>query len=292
MSEALELINFHGAALEPHLDALGRLRIAVFREFPYLYEGSLEYEREYLQTYCKTNRSLVVLVFDGGEVVGATTCLPMVDEGPEFQEAFLKAGYDLKTICYFGESILLPPYRGRGMGKEFFPPSRGSRTKTRGAYHDILRRVSSARSSAPAGWLRASGCDVDEAGLHQTSRTAGDVLVERDRRSGGVAEDSDVLGEGDGRRWRPMMATNGETGNPPHPSPLPKGEGADGAAAPIGRIQLLGASGVSSCSLSLGERARVRGWGFDSTPAFAIGAALCSASALSGKLGFMIKLRA
>lgn len=120
MSEDLELISFHGTALEPHLDALGRLRIAVFREYPYLYEGSLEYERGYLKTYCKTDRSLVVLVFDGGEVVGATTCLPMSDEGPEFQEAFIKAGYDLKSICYFGESLLLPQYRGRGIGKEFF----------------------------------------------------------------------------------------------------------------------------------------------------------------------------
>ena len=120
MSEDLELINFHGQALEPHLDALGRLRIAVFREYPYLYEGSLDYERGYLKTYCKAERSLVVLVFDGGEVVGATTCLPMTDEGPEFQEAFVKAGHDLSTICYFGESILLPAYRSRGIGKEFF----------------------------------------------------------------------------------------------------------------------------------------------------------------------------
>lgn len=120
MSEDLELINFHGSELERRLDALGRLRIEVFREYPYLYDGSLEYEREYLKTYCRTDRSLVVLVFDGGEVVGATTCLPLADEGPEFQEAFLKAGYDLSGICYFGESILLPAYRGRGIGKEFF----------------------------------------------------------------------------------------------------------------------------------------------------------------------------
>ncbi|MBX7207580.1 MAG: GNAT family N-acetyltransferase [Verrucomicrobiaceae bacterium] len=120
MSSHLELTGFHGSALEPHLDALGRLRIAVFREYPYLYEGTLEYERDYLQTYCRSERSLVVLMFDGAEVVGATTCLPMTDEGPEFQEPFINAGRDLATICYFGESILLPPYRGRGIGKEFF----------------------------------------------------------------------------------------------------------------------------------------------------------------------------
>ncbi len=116
----LHLQNVHGAGLAPHLDALGRLRITVFREYPYLYDGTLEYEREYLQTYLNSPGSLVVLALDGDQVVGATTCLPMRDEGFEFQEAFLKAGYDLDRVCYFGESILLPEYRGRGLGKEFF----------------------------------------------------------------------------------------------------------------------------------------------------------------------------
>lgn len=116
----LRLQNFHGSELEPHLDALGELRIAVFREYPYLYDGSLECEREYLRTYLKSAGSLVVLAFDGDRVVGATTCLPMLDEGLEFQAAFVQAGYNLSTICYFGESILLPKYRGQGIGKEFF----------------------------------------------------------------------------------------------------------------------------------------------------------------------------
>lgn len=116
----IRLENFHGAALEPHIDSLGALRIAVFREYPYLYDGSLEYERDYLQTYLRSSGSLVVLAFDDDCVIGATTCLPMLDEGPEFQEAFVKAGYDLSSICYFGESILLPEYRGHGIGKEFF----------------------------------------------------------------------------------------------------------------------------------------------------------------------------
>ncbi len=116
----LRLQNFHGPELEPHLDALGTLRITVFREYPYFYDGSLEYERDYLRVYLRSKGSLVVLAFDGDRVVGATTCLPMLDEGPEFQAAFVKAGYDLSTICYFGESILLPQYRGQGIGKAFF----------------------------------------------------------------------------------------------------------------------------------------------------------------------------
>ena len=120
MSQELEIREVHGLELEPFIEGLGRLRIAVFREYPYLYDGTLADEREYLKTYLDSPRSLVALVLHAGEVVGATTCLPMTDEGPEFQAAFVNGGYDLATICYFGESILLPAYRGRGLGKEFF----------------------------------------------------------------------------------------------------------------------------------------------------------------------------
>jgi hypothetical protein len=63
----------------------------------------------------------VVLVTDAqNRVVGATTCIPLTDEGPEFQEPFIKQEFNLNEVCYFGESILLPVLRGRGIGKEFF----------------------------------------------------------------------------------------------------------------------------------------------------------------------------
>lgn len=116
----LRLENVHGEEIEPYLDALGALRITVFRDYPYLYDGSLEYERDYLKAYVECPRSLVVLAFHGDAAVGATTCMPMADESPAFQEAFIQAGYDLSKVCYLGESILLSQYRGRGMGKLFF----------------------------------------------------------------------------------------------------------------------------------------------------------------------------
>lgn len=116
----LRIESFHGQALAPYLDALGALRISVFYEFPYLYEGTLEYEREYLQSYLGCEQSFVALVFDGTRVVGATTAMPLVREGPEFQAPFLRAGLPVEQVCYLGESILLPEYRGRGLGKKFF----------------------------------------------------------------------------------------------------------------------------------------------------------------------------
>ncbi len=120
-SEIYQIHELHGSEVEPWLDALGFLRIRVFREYPYLYDGSLAYERDYLKIYQKATGSLVVIVTDSnGEAVAATTCLPMIEEGPEFQTPFIAQGHDLGEIMYFGESIALPEWRGRGLGKEFF----------------------------------------------------------------------------------------------------------------------------------------------------------------------------
>ena len=112
--------EIRGPEIEPWLEKLGRLRIAVFREYPYLYDGDLDYEREYLKVYMRSPRSLVVLLESDGKIVGATTCLPMEDEGPEFQAPFVQAGIGVHSVFYLGESIILPEFRGKGTGHEFF----------------------------------------------------------------------------------------------------------------------------------------------------------------------------
>lgn len=101
-------------------DAIARLRIEVFREYPYLYEGSLEYERHYLQSYFRSPRAVCVLARDGEAIVGASTGIPLADEDRTFAEPFLKTGHHLGSVFYFGESVLLPRYRGKGLGHRFF----------------------------------------------------------------------------------------------------------------------------------------------------------------------------
>ncbi|HRQ91226.1 MAG TPA: GNAT family N-acetyltransferase, partial [Bacteroidia bacterium] len=51
MTPAFTYEELHGDTLRPHLRELGGLRIAVFREYPYLYDGDLDYEERYLETY-------------------------------------------------------------------------------------------------------------------------------------------------------------------------------------------------------------------------------------------------
>jgi len=116
----MDIQLLHGAAIAPLIGELAELRITVFREFPYLYDGTLDYESRYLQTYAKAPDSLCVLVRDAGQVVGAATALPLADETVEFQQPFLTQGWPMERIYYFGESLLLPAYRGRGLGRRFF----------------------------------------------------------------------------------------------------------------------------------------------------------------------------
>jgi GNAT superfamily N-acetyltransferase len=109
-----------GAELVACLSDLARLRIQVFREYPYLYTGSTEYEEHYLQTYADAPGGVIVLVKEGTHVVGASSGLPLLAETPNVIEPFKLRGYDPGRLFYYGESVLLPAYRGLGLGRRFF----------------------------------------------------------------------------------------------------------------------------------------------------------------------------
>lgn len=125
-----------GGDIDACLPDLARLRIRVFREYPYLYEGSIAYEEKYLKTYVAAPDSVMVLVRDGGRVVGASSGLPLEAEPPSVVEPFLACGYDPRRIFYYGESVLLPDYRGRGLGKRFFE-EREAHVRERGRFETI-----------------------------------------------------------------------------------------------------------------------------------------------------------
>jgi GNAT superfamily N-acetyltransferase len=117
---ALTIQSFSGSDAAPFFDDLARLRIAVFRDFPYLYHGDSDYERQYMEIYARSEGSVFILAIDDGTVVGASTGTPMITATDEVKAPFLKAGREPADYFYFGESVLLPAYRGRGIGVAFF----------------------------------------------------------------------------------------------------------------------------------------------------------------------------
>jgi GNAT superfamily N-acetyltransferase len=109
-----------GEALARYIPDLARLRITVFRDYPYLYDGSEAYEATYLRTYTAAPQAMAVIAREGDTVVGASTGVPLASEDAAFREPFAALGIDPATVFYCGESVLLPAWRGRGLYRAFF----------------------------------------------------------------------------------------------------------------------------------------------------------------------------
>src|SRR4029450_3685528 len=97
-----------------------QLRIEVFRDWPYLYEGTLDYEARYLGRFLEAPDHVAICAFDGETLVGASTAAPLAAQPDDVPAPFRAVGIALDDIMYFGESVLRRAYRGRGLGHAFF----------------------------------------------------------------------------------------------------------------------------------------------------------------------------
>lgn len=140
-----------GERLSRGLDAVAALRIEVFRAYPYLYEGSLDYERRYLAKLAQARGAVIVVARDGERIVGASTGLPLDAEHEEFKAPFLAQGFDVSTIFYCAESVLAVPYRGLGLGHAFFDAREAQARKlglTRSTFCAVVRPLGDPRRPA------------------------------------------------------------------------------------------------------------------------------------------------
>jgi GNAT superfamily N-acetyltransferase len=118
----ITITTARGPAIRAFLPALAALRVKVFREWPYLYEGCAEYEAAYLAKYAAAEGALAVIATDdaSGMIVGASTALPLPAAEEELASPFRAAGLDPAAYYYFAESVLEAAWRGRGIGVAFF----------------------------------------------------------------------------------------------------------------------------------------------------------------------------
>lgn len=137
----LDVSSLTGDAIREVLPDLARLRMIVFRDWPYLYDGSLEYEQDYLATFAAAPGAVCVVARDGERIVGASTGLPMIHADEEFKGPFAAAGYDISEVFYCGESVLLPSHRGGGVGHAFFDHREAQARRLGGFTYSTFCRV-------------------------------------------------------------------------------------------------------------------------------------------------------
>lgn len=151
MSLRVEAIT--GDDLKVHLGDLARLRIEVFRDYPYLYDGDLNYETHYLGALASSQSAIIAGAFDDDRLVGAATGAPLSDQAAEITLPFRQRNLDLARHFYFGESVLKRDYRGKGIGVRFFE-LREAQAKSVGAMFAIFCSVVRApdHSKRPSGY--------------------------------------------------------------------------------------------------------------------------------------------
>jgi hypothetical protein len=120
MQSGINIRTFTGSSIKPYLASIARLRIEIFREFPYLWKKESKDETSFLRKYLQTNESIGVLVFDGSVLVGVSTGIPLEFESRDVQKNFVSNKLPVSSYFFFGESLLLKEYRRRGIGHHFF----------------------------------------------------------------------------------------------------------------------------------------------------------------------------
>ncbi|MEM7722943.1 MAG: GNAT family N-acetyltransferase [Pseudomonadota bacterium] len=111
--------TFEGEQIADVLEDFARLRIKVFRDWPYLYDGDLNYELQYLAGYTRPG-TVLVGAYAENRLVGAATGMPLLNHADDFAQAFADTDTDFRSTFYCAESVLLPTFRGQGAGRVFF----------------------------------------------------------------------------------------------------------------------------------------------------------------------------
>lgn len=120
MPSGVIIKDFSGPEAKKYFREIADIRIGMFKEYPYLYLGSYEYEQDYLDIYFKSENSRILLVFDGHNIVGFSNAIPLNEEMDEIQAPFVREGRQLSDYLYIGEVMIFPSYRGQGVLRAFF----------------------------------------------------------------------------------------------------------------------------------------------------------------------------
>ncbi|MCG8332269.1 MAG: GNAT family N-acetyltransferase [Chitinophagales bacterium] len=120
MQQKISIKLFLGKKAEQYIDEVANLRIKIFREFPYLYDGDKDYEKHYLKKFIGTEDSLIAIAFDENSVIGALTGLPLKLEEQTIYQAWIQKGDSIDKVYYFSEALIFKAYRRQGIGKALF----------------------------------------------------------------------------------------------------------------------------------------------------------------------------
>jgi len=120
---AYEFTVLKSADLASVLPFIAEQRMSCFSGYPYLYDGTFEYEMSYLSWFANLLQSAAVVVYYEQKPVGFLTGVAAVSFGEHFtdsQQAFESQGLDFASYYYFSECIVVPGHRGHNLSEQMF----------------------------------------------------------------------------------------------------------------------------------------------------------------------------
>lgn len=112
--------SFSGMGIRPYIHSIAKLRCEILKDYPYFEEPNPHRETAFLKTLSSCQEAIGVLIFDNTTLVGVSFGYPFSLENEALYLPLVEKGWDVTSCYFFGESTLLKPYRGRGIGHHFF----------------------------------------------------------------------------------------------------------------------------------------------------------------------------
>lgn len=114
---------FVGEEVIPYIRTIAEMRIRIFKEYPYLYMGNLEYEEKYLQSYSLNAKAMLAVAYSNEKVVGISTGIPLLSESEIInvcENSLKQQDKDPSKYYYYGEILIEHNYRGLGISSKLY----------------------------------------------------------------------------------------------------------------------------------------------------------------------------
>jgi len=112
-----------GKNASEYIEYVSHLRINIFKEYPYLYQGDLEYEKKYVADYTLHNQAMIAIAKIDGLIAGISTGIPVISDSKiaqDVKEIFTKQKTEAEKYYYYGEIMILPEFRGKGLATKLY----------------------------------------------------------------------------------------------------------------------------------------------------------------------------
>lgn len=110
-----------GAVINSRVKDITDLSLIIYREYPYLYEGTQEEYLPLIQHYAQSENSIACLLLDDEKPIGIAIGMPMNVMRENYKQPILHSeAVNIDSLFYLGEFLLLEAYRGKGFGKQMY----------------------------------------------------------------------------------------------------------------------------------------------------------------------------